>query len=81
MQAIFSMFWTSSLPIRVIKSCGIEALSNLAPHLKQLHMLALWRRLCSRLWSEFGFLILWYKTVITNIFGEIKVALNNMYFT
>ena len=29
----FSMFWRSSLPIRGIRSCGTEALSNLAPHL------------------------------------------------
>ena len=41
-QANFSKFWTSSLPIRGIRGCGIEALSNLAPHLKQLHMLPLW---------------------------------------
>ena len=39
------MFWTSSLPIRGIRSCGIEALSNIVTHLKQLHMLALWGRL------------------------------------
>ena len=41
-QANFSEFWRSSLPIRAIRSCGIEALSHLAPHLEQLHMLALW---------------------------------------
>ena len=41
-QANFSKFWRSSLPIRGIRSCGIEALSNLAPHLEQLHMRALW---------------------------------------
>ena len=40
-QAFFSMFWRSSLPIRGIRSSGIEALSNLAPHLEQLHMVAL----------------------------------------
>ena len=39
-QANFSKFWRSSLPIRAIRSCGIEALSNLAPHIQQLHMLA-----------------------------------------
>ena len=38
-QANFSKFWWSSLPIRGIRSCGIEALSNLAPHLEQLHVL------------------------------------------
>ena len=27
------MFLMSSLPIKGIRSCGIEALSNLAPHL------------------------------------------------
>ena len=32
-QANFSKFWRSSLPIRGIGSCGIEALSGLAPHL------------------------------------------------
>ena len=32
-----------------IMSCGIEALSNLAPHLKPLHMLAPWGRLWSGL--------------------------------
>ena len=41
-QANFSEFWSSSLPIRAIRSCGIEAVSHLAPHLEQLHMLALW---------------------------------------
>ena len=40
-QANFSKFWWSSLHIRGISSCGIEALSNLASHLEQLHMLAL----------------------------------------
>ena len=61
-RANFSMFWTSSLPIRGIRSCGIEALSNLAPHPKQLHMLALWGWLWSRLgcrvWVGLGFLFL-----------------------
>ena len=46
--AFFNKFWRSSLPIRGIRSCGIEALSNLAPHLEQLHMPALWGRLWSR---------------------------------
>ena len=32
------MLHTSSLPIRGIRSCGIEAPSNLAPHLEQLHL-------------------------------------------
>ena len=41
-QASFSEFWRPSLPIRAIRSCGIEALSHLSPHLEQLHMLALW---------------------------------------
>ena len=77
-QANFSMFRRSSLPIRGIRSCGIEALSNLAPHLKQLHMLALWGRLWSRLGFRFsnGFRlpIPWDKTVINNIFGEVELA-------
>ena len=47
----FCMFWRSSLPVRGISSCGIEAPSNLAPHLEQLRMLALW----GRLWSRLGF--------------------------
>ena len=50
-QANFSEFWRSSLPIRAIRSCGIEALSHLAPHLEQLHMLALW----GSLWGRLGF--------------------------
>ena len=58
-QANFSKFWRSSLPIRGIRSCGIEALSDLAPHLEQWHMLALWGRLWgrlgSRLWNRFLF--------------------------
>ena len=40
-QANFTKFWRSSLPIRGIRSCGIKTLSNFAPHLKQSHMLAL----------------------------------------
>ena len=32
-----SPFWGSPLPVRGISSCGIEALSNVAPHLEQLH--------------------------------------------
>ena len=40
--ANISIVWTSSLPIWGMRSSGIEALSNLAPQLKQLHMLALW---------------------------------------
>ena len=44
----FSAISGASLPIGGIKSCGIEALSNLAPHLEQLHMLTLWGRLWSR---------------------------------
>ena len=40
-QANFSMFWTPSQPIRGIRSCGLEALSNLPRHLKKLHMLPL----------------------------------------
>ena len=40
-QANFGMFWTPSQPIRGIRSCGIEALSNLPRHLKKLHMLPL----------------------------------------
>ena len=47
-QANFSMFWRSSVPIRGTRSCGIGALSNLSPHLEQLHMLAL----SGRLWSH-----------------------------
>ena len=31
------MFWTSALPHRGIRSCGVEALSNLALHLEQAH--------------------------------------------
>ena len=33
-RANFSKFWRSLLPIRGIRSCGIEALSNLVPHHK-----------------------------------------------
>ena len=61
-QTNFSKFWRSSLPIRGIRSCGIETLPNLAPHLEQLHMLANWGRLRSRLgfrfWNGVGFLFL-----------------------
>ena len=39
--AMFQMFWLSLFAIRGIMCCGIEALCNLAPHLKQLHMFAL----------------------------------------
>ena len=81
-QANFSNFWWSSLPIRGIRSCGIQALSNLAPHLKQLHMLALWGRLWSRLgfriWNGFGLPIPWDETVINNIFGDVKLALKHI---
>ena len=41
MQASFSMFWRSSGPIIGTRNSGIEALSNVAPHLEQLHTLAL----------------------------------------
>ena len=65
-----SMFWTCLVQIRGIRSCGIEALSNLAPHLNHLHMLGLWGRLWSRLDCRFckGFmpLIRWDKSVIIN---------------
>ena len=48
------------MPIRGIRSCGIETLSHLAPHLEQLQRLALWGRLWgrlgSRLWNGFFFL-------------------------
>ena len=44
-QANFSMFWRSSLPVRGISSCGIEALSNVAPHLE----------FGAGLWSRLGF--------------------------
>ena len=54
MQANFSKFWRSSLPIRGIRSCGIEALSNLAPHLKQLHVPALWAGFGAGLALGFG---------------------------
>ena len=54
-QAKFGMFRMSSLPIRGIKSCEIEALSNLVPHLNQLHTLALW----GRLWSGLGTILEW----------------------
>ena len=76
------MFWRSSLPIRAIRSCGIEALSHLAPHLEQLHMFALWGRLWGRpgfrFWNGFRLPIPWDKTVINNIFGEVKLALKHM---
>ena len=36
------------------RSGRIEALSNLVPHLEQLHMLALWGRLGFRFWKGFG---------------------------
>ena len=82
MQANFSEFWRSSLAIRAIRSCGIEALSHLAPHLEQLHMLALWGSLWGRLgvrfWNGFRLPIPWDKTVINNIFGEGKLALKHM---
>ena len=78
-QTNFSKFWRSSLPISGIRSCGIEALPNLAPHLKQVHMLANWGRLWSRLgfrfWNGGRLPIPWDKTVISNIFSEIKLAL------
>ena len=79
-QANFSKFWRSSLPTRGIRRrCGIEALSKLAPHLEQLHMLALWGRLWSRLafrfWNGVRLPIPWDKTVINNIFDEAKLAL------
>ena len=81
-QANFSEFWRSSLPIRAIRSCGIEALSHLAPHLEQLHMLALWGSLWGRLgfrfWNGFRLPIPWDKTVINNIFGEVKLAPKHM---
>jgi hypothetical protein len=81
-QANFSKFQRSSLPIRVISSYGIQALSNLAPHLEQLHALALWgrlwRRLCLRFWNGFGVPIPWHKIGINNIFGEVKLALKHM---
>ena len=70
--ANFSKFWRSSLPIRGIRSCGIEALSNLVRHLEQLHMLALWGRLWGRLWNGFRLPVPWHKTVIHNIFAGIR---------
>ena len=36
--ANFSVFWRSTLPIRGLKSCGMEVLSNFASHLEQLHL-------------------------------------------
>ena len=82
MQTNFSMLWRSSLPVRGISGCGIEALSNLVPHLEQLHMLALWGRLWSslgfRFWNGFRLAIPWDETVINNIFGEVKLALKDM---
>ena len=81
-QANFSMLWRSSLPVRGISSCGIEALSNLVPHLEKLHMLAIWGRLWSRFgftfWNGFRLPIPWDKTVINNMFGEVKLALKDM---
>ena len=81
-QENFSEFWRSSLPIMAIRSCGIEALSHLAPHLEQLHMLALWGSLWGRLgfrfWNGFRLPIPWDKTVINNIFGEVKLAPKHM---
>ena len=78
-QIFFSMFWTSSLTIRGIRGYGIEALSNLVPDLEQLHTLALWGRLWSRLdfrfWNGVRLPIPWDKTVTNNIFGEVKLAL------
>ena len=60
----------------------MEALSNLAPHLEELHMLALWGRLWSKLgfrfWNGFRLPIPWGKIVINNIFGEVKLALKDM---
>ena len=65
-QANFSKSWRYPLLIGGIRSCGIEALSNLVPHLEQLHMLALWGRLWSRLgftfWNGFKLPIPWDKT-------------------
>ena len=53
------------------------------PHLEQLHMLALWGRLWRRLGFRFwkGFRLSIYlgeKTVINNIFGKVKLALQEM---
>ena len=68
--------------VRGISSCGMQAFSNLVPHLEQLHMLALWGRLWSRLgfrfWNGFRLPIHLDKTVINNIFGEVKLALKDM---
>ena len=79
------MFWRSSLPVRGVRgvsSCGIEALSNLEAPLEQLHMLALrgrlWSRLGFRFWNGFRLTIPWDKTVINNMFGEVKLALKDM---
>ena len=36
------------------------------------YMLALW----GRLWNGFGLLVLWYKTVMNNIFGEVNLRSN-----
>ena len=78
-QTNFSKFWRSSLPIRGIRSCGIEALSDLAPHLEQLHMLAIWGRLWNglgfRFWNGVRLPIPWAKTVSNNIFGEANLPL------
>ena len=46
------------------RSCGIETLSNLAPHLEQLHMLALW----GRLWGKLS-LVMAENHIKTNISG------------
>ena len=55
LQANFSMFWRSSLPIRGIRS-----------------------RLGFRFCNGFGLDIPWDKTVISNISGEVKLALKDM---
>ena len=50
-QAKFSMLLMSSLPMRGIRSCRMEALSNPAPHRKQLQACALGQAL-ERPWLE-----------------------------
>ena len=70
-------FGSPHLPIRGIQSGGIEPLANPAPHLKELHTLALWalEQACPQVlewaWASYPF-------VINNVFGEVKLALKHM---
>ena len=59
------MFWLSLLAMMGTMGCGIEDLSNFAPHLKQMHMLVLW--LALRFRNGLGLPILWHNPIIHNV--------------